>query len=85
MQRGKNIASLKQLGMSGEYTIAGVIDEMREIFTKKGDKMAFLKVSDLTDNIEMVVFPRTFKEFQNILQANEIYAFKGKLERKEDG
>ncbi len=85
MQRGKNIASLKQLGISGTYTITGVIDEMREITTKKGDPMAFLKISDLTDYIEVVVFPRTFKEFKDILQTNEVYAFNGKLERKEDG
>jgi DNA polymerase-3 subunit alpha len=85
MQRGKNIASLKQLGISGTYTIAGVVDEMKEIVTKKGDPMAFLKVSDLTDNIEVIVFPRTFKEFKDILQPNEVYAFNGKLERKDDG
>ena len=85
MQRGKNIASLKQLGISGTYTIAGVIDEMRVILTKKGDPMAFLKVSDLTDSIEVIVFPKTFKQFKDILQPNEIYAFNGKLERKEDG
>jgi DNA polymerase-3 subunit alpha len=85
MQRGKNIASLKQLGISGTYTIAAVVDEMKEIVTKKGDPMAFLRVSDLTDNIEVIIFPKTFKEFRNILQANEVYAFNGKLERKDDG
>ena len=85
MQRGKNIASLKKIGIAGNYTIAGVVDEMREITTKKGDPMAFLKISDLTDSIEVVVFPRTYKEFKGILKPNEIFAFKGNLERKEDG
>ena len=84
MQRGKNIVSLKQLGIAGTYTIAGVVDEMKEIVTKKGDPMAFLKISDLTDNIEVIVFPKIFKEFKDILKTNEVYAFNGKLERKDD-
>ena len=84
MQRGKNIASLKQLGMSGTYTIAGVVDDMREILTKKGDKMVFGKISDLTGSIEIVIFPKAYKEFQNIFKLNEVFAFNGKLERTEE-
>ncbi len=84
-QPGKNILSLKKRGIIGQATIAGVIDELKEIHTKKGDKMAFAKISDFTDSIEVVIFPKTYKEFQDVLKVNEIYAFKGNLERKEDG
>jgi DNA polymerase-3 subunit alpha len=65
--------------------VAGVVDELKEIHTKKGGKMAFAKISDFTDSIELVIFPKVYKEFQDILRVNEIFAFKGKLERKEDG
>ena len=47
--------------------------------------MAFAKISDFTDSIEMVIFPRTYKAIGNQLRVNEIYAFKGNLEKKEDG
>jgi DNA polymerase-3 subunit alpha len=82
---GKNILSLKKRGITGICQIAGVIDELKEIHTKKGDKMAFAKISDFTDSIEVVIFPRTYKEFSEILKENETYAFKGNLEKKEDG
>ncbi len=47
--------------------------------------MAFAKISDFTDSIELVIFPRTYKEISGDLRVNEIYAFKGNLEKKEDG
>lgn len=62
-----------------------MVDELKEIHTKKGDKMAFAKISDFTDSIELVIFPRTYKEIGDQLRVNEIYAFKGNLEKKEDG
>lgn len=82
---GKNILSLKQRGITGLCQVAGVIDELKEIHTKKGDKMAFAKISDFSGSIEVVIFPRTYKEFVDILKENETYAFKGTLEKKEDG
>lgn len=82
---GKNVLSLKKRGITGLCTIAGVVDEIKEIHTKKGDKMAFAKISDFTDSIELVIFPRTYKEISDQLRVNEIYAFKGTLEKKEDG
>ncbi len=82
---GKNVLSLKKRGITGLCTIAGVIDELKEIHTKKGDKMAFAKISDFTDSIEVVIFPKIYKEISEELNVNEIYAFKGTLEKKEDG
>jgi DNA polymerase-3 subunit alpha len=84
LQRGKNIASLKEISMSGTYTIVGVVDDLKEILTKKGQKMAFAKISDITASIEIVIFPKIFEEVRDNLKINEIYSFTGKLERKED-
>lgn len=82
---GKNILSLKQMKLTGNRVIAGVIDEVKEIVTKKGDKMAFVKISDLTDSLEVVVFPKIYKEISDKLKVNERYAFKGVFKIKDDG
>jgi len=82
---GKNILSLKKRGITGICTVAGVVEELKEIHTKKGDKMAFAKISDFTDSIEVVIFPKTYKEISDKLRVNETYAFRGNLEKKEDG
>ncbi|PID83101.1 DNA polymerase III subunit alpha [Candidatus Campbellbacteria bacterium] len=83
-QPGKNILSTKQLGSCSNKVLAGVVEEIKEITTKKGDRMAFLKISDFSDSIEVVVFPKVYKEISDILHLNDIYAFKGKIEKKED-
>lgn len=83
-REGKTIAMIKKRGINSTYTIAGVVEELKEILTKKGDKMAFVKISDFSGMIEIVVFPKTWKEYSEIIKVNETFAFKGKLERKED-
>jgi len=39
-------------------TIGGIIETARIVITKNNERMAFLKIADLTDSIEAVVFPK---------------------------
>ena len=41
--------------------------------------MVFLKISDLTDSIEAVVFPSVFKDFIDILVPEKCIALTGKV------
>jgi DNA polymerase-3 subunit alpha len=83
---GKNIESIKAKGYKGNNTIAGVIDELKIITTKKGQRMAFVKISDFTGSIETVFFPEAFKENEEFLTAENILAVSGKLnDRDNDG
>ncbi|MCD5396799.1 MAG: OB-fold nucleic acid binding domain-containing protein [Candidatus Pacebacteria bacterium] len=72
------------MALVGNRLILGVVDELKIINTKKGEKMAFLKISDLTDSIEVAVFPKVFKEVYNILKLNKAYIFKGVIKKKDD-
>lgn len=52
-------------------SVAGMISESRRIFTKKGEPMMFIKLQDLSDEIECVVFPRILQEYgQHIIPDN---------------
>ncbi len=55
----------------------GIIDEVKPVVTKKGDKMVFLKISDLGDTIEAVAFPKIFEEFQEIILPESCVVIKG--------
>ncbi len=59
--------------------VAGIIEDIRAITTKKGDNMAFVKLSDYSDTLETVVFPRTMTEFKNLLIKDKCVAVKGKV------
>lgn len=67
-----------------EATIGGIVEEARIIRTKKNDEMCFLKMSDLSGTMEVVVFPRLYARFKNILVADKPIAVKGKVNERND-
>jgi len=79
-EKNYNIRSAKENAKDGkEVMIAGIIEDIRAIITKKGDNMAFVKISDYNDTLETVVFPRTMAEFKNLLIKDKCVAVKGKI------
>lgn len=62
--------------------VAGIVEEAKEITTKKGDRMAFLKIADFTDSIEVVVFPKLFVESKTLLLADKCIAIKGRISKR---
>jgi DNA polymerase III subunit alpha len=76
---GQTIAHAKKMYAGVEIKVGGILSEVKPFTTKKGDKMAFLKLSDYTNSIEAVVFPRTYTEFRDILMPEKCVAFKGKV------
>jgi DNA polymerase-3 subunit alpha len=62
----------------------GLIESVRELLTKKGDKMAFIKLVDQTDSIELTAFPTTYADQKDILTPGTCVAIKGKLDFRND-
>ncbi len=60
-------------------TIVGIVEEMRDLMTKKNERMAFMKIADYHDSIEVVVFPRTFEAHKEFLALEKCLAIKGKF------
>ena len=46
--------------------------------------MAFLELEDLYGTIEVIVFPQVLKQYNNILNEDNIIYIKGKLSIKEE-
>lgn len=59
--------------------IGGLIQSMNTILTKKGERMAFLSIADLRDEVEVVVFPRTYTEVAPHLAPGKCILVKGKM------
>jgi len=65
---------------SGLPTVcAGMIEDVKPFLTKKGDKMAFVRVGDKTGSIESVVFPKTYTECSTILFPSSCVVIRGSL------
>ena len=82
-KRDVNIKKIKkEIGHGMPVTIAGIIETVRQVVTKNNERMAFLKISDLTDSIEAVAFPSIFKESIDILIPEKCIVFFGKVSKR---
>ncbi len=81
--RDVNIKKIKEeLNNGFPVAIAGIIETVRQVVTKKNDRMAFIKIADFTGSIEAVVFPTVFQEFIDILVAEKCIAISGKVSNR---
>jgi DNA polymerase-3 subunit alpha len=84
-ERLKNFGTIEEVKkqyVGIEVSVAGILTEVKPFTTKKGDRMAFLKLSDYESTIEAVAFPRTYTEYREVLQPDTCVAFKGKLNER---
>lgn len=72
------------LRMKGSVVTVGMIETVRELLTKKGDRMAFILLTDKKDQIEMTAFPETYRALQEVLKTSNCVAVKGKLQLRND-
>ncbi len=62
----------------------GLVESVKELLTKKGDRMAFIKITDQDDSIETVAFPETYHDNRELLVPGNCVAIKGKFNLRND-
>lgn len=65
-----------------KVTVAGMINRVRQIFTKKGQPMLFVELEDVQSHIELVVFPRLFEETRDTWQEGRLVVVRGEVDTK---
>jgi len=73
------IGEVKKLENNRPVVTAGVIEEVRRIITKRNESMLFVKISDYTDTIEAVIFPRILEKYGEIIREGACVAIKGRI------
>ncbi|MBC7251114.1 MAG: DNA polymerase III subunit alpha [Anaerolineae bacterium] len=69
--------------MDGQLvTMAGVVSWVRPHTTRRGDPMAFVHLEDLQGTIEVIVFPRVFKETRDFWQLDKIVVVRGRVDAR---
>lgn len=77
----KSAATLKD----GELiTCGGLVEEVKEILTKKGGRMAFIRLVDFTDSIELVAFSDVYQKYKEILTVDNCIAVRGRVSFRGD-
>lgn len=76
-EQATSIGSLSQ-NMDGKLvTIGGYVVEVRQITTKKGSKMAFVKLADLSGELELILFARTLESTAELWQPDKVLLISG--------
>ena len=65
-------------------TVGGIITTVTRKFTKRGDQMAFLTLEDLVGTVEIVVFPRQFDKYREILMEGRKIFITGEADIQEN-
>lgn len=64
-------------------TIGGVIVDAREILTKKGQKMAFVRLADEFGEIELIIFPGVYEKAGQLFVRDHVVSITGKVTGEE--
>jgi DNA polymerase-3 subunit alpha len=65
-------------------SIGGLVVSKLEKITRNGQNMAFITVEDLYDQIEVIIFPKTYQQCEMLIQKDSFVAVRGRLNLKED-
>jgi len=66
-----------------QAVIGGVVVDFREITTKNGKKMAFVKLEDESGEMELVLFPSTYQQTTGLWERDRVVIARGKLSAKD--
>ncbi len=77
-------ASLAEKSDKQEVSLCGIINGLKMLTTKKGDRMAFVTLEDLSGFAELVVFPEAYTQAAELLGSEEPLLVKGVVDVGED-
>jgi DNA polymerase-3 subunit alpha len=77
-------SALSKLQNGIEVKICGLASGVKEIITKKGDRMAFLTLEDMKGFVEVILFPEVFKAALPYLRGGDPILIKGILDLSEE-
>lgn len=64
-------------------TVGGAITDLREITTKNGQKMAFVKIEDHGAETELIIFPGTYQQTVGLWERDRVVLVRGKVSSKD--
>ncbi|MBM3700758.1 MAG: DNA polymerase III subunit alpha [Actinobacteria bacterium] len=83
----KDFISISNLGDQDDKStqaVAGVISSIKQILTKSKQAMYFMTLEDLTDSLEVIVFPTVLEKYKDDITEDKIVEIKGRIDKKED-
>ena len=78
----KRVMDLAQ--SEADVAVAGIVAGLRQLKTKRGDRMAVFSLEDEAAKVEAVVFPEAFSRFGGLVASDAMLLVRGKYERDDE-
>ena len=79
-----SISQLDEINDRTKVSLVGMIPEIKQITTRKGDRMAIVQLEDLSGSCEAVVFPKTYSILSEFLLTDTRLLVWGTIDKKSD-
>ncbi|MGI6004724.1 MAG: DNA polymerase III subunit alpha [Christensenellales bacterium] len=64
--------------------LGGIISEVKTKITRSGGMMAFVQLEDFTGTVELLVFPKIYMQYRDLLAQDSIVAVTGRVSKREE-
>jgi len=64
--------------------VCGIVSGLKELITKKGDRMAFVTLEDLSGSVEVIVFPEVYSVAMELIKGDDPLLVSGELDVSEE-
>jgi DNA polymerase III subunit alpha len=71
---------LREAQSKEKVTVAGMVARFRPHQTKSGKAMGFVTLEDIQGNLEIVMFPRTWDQFNDLIAMDQVLVVEGKID-----
>ncbi|MBK9293932.1 MAG: DNA polymerase III subunit alpha [Oligoflexia bacterium] len=78
-----HVSQLSLMDNKKKVIIGGMMGEIREIITKKGNRMAFANFEDQTGSVGIVIFPEVFLKYQHLIKSSKPLILTGNWEKED--
>lgn len=79
------INKLREFHDKDNIIIGGIVRGIKQIQTRKGDRMAYLTIEDLYGTAEIILFPDIYRDSDNILAMDKPIVINGTIDKTDKG
>ncbi len=83
-KKATKISALEKLAVNRRVRVGGIISQVKKIITKTGKPMLFITIEDMTEKVEVVVFPTILEKYPKAFEENKIVFISGRTDRRND-
>ena len=72
----------RQIGKT--IKLGGLLTNLKKVFTKTGSYMVYAELEDPTGRIEVVIFPKVYSQYHEVLKEDQLFMIEGRLDLRRD-